>query len=335
MPEHLLEIKIVQPGRATGQYYAVASDTLRLEKIVQPEEELPFDMGILPTSLTPFDEPFAVLVLGNLSHPINTEIESKLLGAAQRANETPFLLAVPTADERAPQCLNSLTAEQCAEIIKILNRACPGVWRWLAVEDVEPRLHTAALRYRQKQADGKLPHLDPAWQPIHVGRPAPSFIETERYTPAEYTFYELPYRFQYYISEYLAPDERILYALRRPAMESQRKRHWLRREQLQAGVLILTSQRLIHLAELVPPDSANIRYGFRTEVGVLERIRRLSVSSIGDQSLLLSTSWNVVITHIFCARQKTKPQPRITRMRANFLNQFVKIREIRGKMLWL
>jgi len=43
----------------------------------------------------------------------------------------------------------------------------------------------------------------------------------------------------------------------------------------------------------------------------------------------------VVITHIFCARQKTKPQPRITRMRANFLNQFVKIREIRGKMLWL
>ncbi len=62
MNEHLLEIRIVQPGRITGQYYAVTPDTLRLEKIVYPAESIPFDVGILPTALTPFGEPLVTLV---------------------------------------------------------------------------------------------------------------------------------------------------------------------------------------------------------------------------------------------------------------------------------
>ena len=292
MNEHLLEIKIVQPGRATGQYYAAGSNTLRLEKIIYPAENLPFDVGILPTALTSFDEPFAVVLLDTLSLPIDTEIESKLLSAVQRGNEAPLLLVAPTADERAPQCLNSISAEQRAELIRILHHTRPGEWHWLVVEEVEPHLHVAALRYRQKQADGKLPHLDPAWQPIYMNRPSASFAEAEHYTAAEYTFYKLPYRFQHYVREYLAPDERILYALCRPAMCSHRKRSWLRYEHLQAGVLILTNQRLIHLAELVPPDSANIRYGFHTSVGVLERLVDISVSALKNQSMLLSTIWN-------------------------------------------
>ena len=63
--------------------------------------------------------------------------------------------------------------------------------------------------------------------------------------------------------------------------------------------------------------------------------RDIHIALHGKTEMQVITKRFVVITHIFCARQKTKPQPRITRMRANFLNQFVKIREIRGKMLWL
>ena len=291
MNEHLIEVKIVQPGRAAGQYYAPDSNTLRLEKIIYPDESLPFDVGILPTALTSFNEPFAVIVLGTLSHPIDTEMESKLLGALQRGNESPLLLVAPTADERAPQCLNSISAEQRAELIRILHHARPGEWHWLAMEEVEPHLHAATLRYRQKQAEGKPLHLDPAWQPIYVNRPSPSFAEVEHYTAAEYTFYELPYRFQHYVSEYLAPDERILYASRRPAMFSQHKGSWLRRERLQEGVLILTNQRLIQLAELVPPNSANIRYGFHTAVGVLERLANVTLTSL-ETNILLRTEWH-------------------------------------------
>ena len=292
MNEHLLELKIVQPGRPIGQYHAVDSDTLRLEKIVYPDRTLPFDVGILPTALTDFDEPWVALVLGGSSHPVDTEIESRLLGALQRNEDVPILLAVPAADERAPSCVDELNVEQRSEIIDVLRQTYPGEWIWRTVEEVEPRLHTATIRYRQKADRSNHRIIDPAWKPLHIGRPEPSFAEAECYTPAEYTFFELPYRFQHYVNEYLAPDERILYAARRPAMRSEHKRSWLRREQLQEGVLILTSQRLIQLAELVPPDSANIRYGFHTSVGVVERLAGISVSTLGIQSLFLSTTWN-------------------------------------------
>ncbi len=290
MTEHLLEIKITQPGRVTGQYFSVDADTLRLEKIVRPDESIPFDVGILPTALTPFNEPLAVLVMGSLSHPKNTELEAKLLGALQRKEEAPILLTIPVVDDCAMQRLDEYAGEQRADIVRVLSRIYPGEWHWLTVEEVEPALHAAALRHRQKQAEGKLPHLDPAWQPIRMGRPTASFAEAERFTAAEYTFYELPHRFQHYVSEYLAPDERILYAARRPAMYSHRKHSWFRRAQLQEGVLILTSQRLIQLTELIPPDSANVRYGFHATIGVLERLAETTLTSLGP-NLLLRTKW--------------------------------------------
>ena len=292
MTDHLLEIKIVQSGRATGQYYAMNSDTLRLEKIIYPDEPIPFDIGILPTALTPFNEPLGVLVLGSLSHPIHTEMESRLLGALERNTEAPILLVSPVADECAPHCLDELNDEQRTEVIAPLHRTYPGQWHWLTAIEVEPQLHAATLRYRQRQAKDHYREVDPAWKPLQLGRPAPTFTEAERYTASEYTFFELPHRFQYYIGEHLAPDERILYALRRPAMPSQRKRTWMKREHLQEGVLILTDQRLIHLAELVPPGSANVRYGFHTMVGVSERLAGVSVSTLKNDSLLLTTLWN-------------------------------------------
>jgi hypothetical protein len=290
--DHLLEIQITQPGRITGQYHPVTIDALRLEKIIQPVECLPFDIGILPTALNPFNEPLGVLILGSLSHPINTEMEAKLLGAVQRMDETPFLLAAPVADESAPQSLEDIPPRLREEMDAVLRKGYPGEWRWLTAEEVEPLLHAAVLRYRSRKAQDKLPQLDPAWQPLHLDRPAPSFAEAERYTPAEYTFFELPHRFQQYVGEALAPDERVLYAARRPAMSSQRNRSFLRRERLQEGVLILTSQRLIHLTELLPPDSANVRYGFHTVIGLVERLADISVSALGNDSLLLSTVWN-------------------------------------------
>jgi hypothetical protein len=288
--EHLLEVQITQPGRVTGQYRPVDVDTLRLEKIIHPVECLPFDVGLLPTALTPFDEPFSVLMLGELSHPANTEVESRLLGAIQRAEEAPVLLVAATVDESVPGSLDCLTDDQRARILASLNQARPGEWRWLSTEEVEPHLHSAALRYRNKKAEGRLPQRDPTWKPIHLSRPTASFTELERYTPAEYTFFELPQRFQHYVGEFLAPDERILYAARRPAISSQRNRSWLRRELLQEGVLILTTQRLIHLAELVPPDSANIRYGFHTIIGAIERLAGVTLASVGS-NLLLHTDW--------------------------------------------
>ena len=290
MAEHLIGIKIIQPGRVTGQYYSPDSETFRLERIIYPNTTLPFDVSILPTALNSFHEAFPVLMLGSISHPINTEIEANLLGALQRDEEEPVLLAVPATDERAVHCLDELSEVQRVEIIRILNESKPGSWHWLTVEEVEPHLHAATMRYRESEASGRRIELDPAWKPLNIGHPEAGFAEAERYTAAEYTFFELPHHFQHYINEFLAPEERILYTIRRPAILSRIKRSMLRRIQLEAGVLILTNQRLIHLAELVPPGSANIRYGFHTIAGALERLDQVLLNSV-EGNLILRSHW--------------------------------------------
>ncbi len=289
--EHLLEIRIVQPGSITARYYPVDADTLRLEAVLHPEESLPFDVGMLPTALTPYQEPFTVLVLGRPSHPPGTVMRVRLLGALQRAEEPPFLLAVPAVDARAPSHLEALPETQRAAILRALQRARPGDWRWLTTAESETHLHTGARRYHTRQERYGSAARDPSWRPPRLDRLSPSFAEAERYTPAEYTFYDLPYRFQRYVSESLLPDERVLYAVRRPAMSGARKRSFLRRERLQAGVVILTTRRLIHLAEHIPPDSANVRYGFHQQVGVVERLADVELLSRGE-NLLLRTRWD-------------------------------------------
>lgn len=283
---HIVDVRIIQPGGRTGRYLP-EGDGLRLEAVLPPEEPLPFDVAVLPTVWTPFDEPFRVLVVGSVSHPAETWLTARLLGAWQREEEPPFLVAAPEADPAAPLDWEMLSARQRQAVLDALQSARPGKWRWLDVAAVEPVLHAGAHRYQQRKENRRL-HT-PAWQPLRTARRG-SYTAVDQYTPAEYTFFDLPYRFQEYVGDALAPDERILYAVRRPAMSSLRHRSWLRREHLQEGVLLLTTHRLIHLAELIPPDAANVRYGFREVVGALERLRAVSLRRERD-GLLLITRW--------------------------------------------
>ncbi len=286
--EHLLELRIIQPGGITGRYLPEEGAAWRLEEIVPPVEALPFDVAVLPEVWTPFNEPFRVVVLGSISHPADTLLEGRLLGAFRRGEEPPFLVAVPEAEPEAPQAWGDVPAPRREAVLAALRRARPGEWRWLEVEEVEPCLHEGARRYREHGAAAHRRHA-PAWQALRSAARG-GYTDAEQYTAAEYTFFELPYRFQEYVGDALAADERILYAARRPAMPSQRQRSWLRRERLQEGVLLLTTHRLIHLAELIPPDAANIRYGFREVIGVLERLRGVDLQPLGSH-LALTTRW--------------------------------------------
>jgi len=283
---HLFDVRIIQPGGVTGRYLP-EGDGLRLEAVVPPEEPLPFDVAVLPTVWTPFDEPFRVLVLGRLSHPAETWLTARLIGAWQRGEEPPFLVAAPEVDEEAPRRWEALSSPQQHAIVETLRSARPGQWQWLDVAAVEPHLHAGARRYQQRKVHFR--RRGPAWQPLRTARKG-GYTDAEQYTAAEYTFFELPYRFQQYVGHALAPDERILYTVRRPAMPSLRQRSWLRREPLQEGVLLLTTHRLVHLAELIPPDAANVRYGFREVIGVLERLRAARLERYRE-GLLLMTRW--------------------------------------------
>lgn len=93
------------------------------------------------------------------------------------------------------------------------------------------------------------------------------------------------------MDQHLAKDERILFALSRPALKSERERTWVGRRKLNEGVLILTNQRLISLVELIPLERSAVRYGFETQMGAIERLRDFKVAALGNENILLQTFW--------------------------------------------
>ena len=291
--ETTFEIEITHPGRPTGQYRPIEYDLLRLEQILYPEVTLPFDVGILPKTLTAQGNPLQVILLGDVSHSPRTQVSARLLGGAQSDGNAPYLVAVPACDERfkAVLSLSDLADTLRSQLCQSMALSTESTPHWLEVETLIPWMKEASIKFRQAKAASYQPVSQPSWKPTDSQKDFTSYTETEHYTAAEYTFFQLPYHIQHYISDYLADDERILYAIRRPTIRSHRQRSWLGREKLNEGVLILTTQRLIHLIELVPLGDSGIRYGFNAHLGTLERLMGIKIETLGDETVLLKTFW--------------------------------------------
>jgi inorganic pyrophosphatase len=293
MREIVVEIEITQPGRPTGQYHFVDHDLLRLENVYYPKVTLPFDVGILPKTLTAQGTPLQVILLGDIPHSPRTQVSARLLGGAQTDGKEPYLVAVPACDDhfKAVLSIGDLADSLRSQLCQSLGLPTESGHHWLDAHALKPWLKETSLKYRQARAEGYQSVSQPAWRPADLHGHVTSYTETEHYTAAEYTFFQLPYHIQHYVSAYLADDERILYAIHRPAMRSHRQRSWVGGEKLNQGVLILTTQRLIHLVELVPLGAGNVRYGFNAHLGVLERLTSITVETVDDKAVLLKTCW--------------------------------------------
>jgi len=162
---------------------------------------------------------------------------------------------------------------------------------WLSQEDVWPQVQEAQRAYRMAVSTVVGDRAYPLWRPPAPYRGRLAFARLEHYTEAEYTFFQLPHRFQEYIASHLAGDERILYALWRPRFSRRTRGLFWRRQAVHEGVLILTDQRLLHLTELVPPDSAGVRYGFFSHMGILERLQDIGVQAEDGDILFLQARW--------------------------------------------
>lgn len=294
MNKTIVEIEIVQPGRATGEYQPDERGFLRLTQVLYPEVALPFDIGILPNTMASDGDPLKVVLIGETSHPIRTQVSARLLGGFQTNGTDPYLLAVSNVDERftAVASVSDLADSWRSAIDQRLKTSAAQNLHWLNATELEPWIKQARKKYRLARVKNNEGRSSlPAWKPVNSQNLKTSYTETEHYTPAEYTFFQLPRHIQHYVSDYLAEDERILYAVRRPAMRSQRHRSWLGGEKLQEGVLILTTQRLIQLVELVPLGDSGVRYGFRAQLGALERLVDVSLETVADETILLKSTW--------------------------------------------
>ncbi|GAP20185.1 inorganic diphosphatase [Leptolinea tardivitalis] len=293
MEETIFDIEMSQPGRPTGQYYSTEQNQLRLARILYPEIVLPFDIGFLPNTITSQGDPLQVILLGNASHPPKTQVPARILGGVQTNGTPPFLLAVSVADDnfKAVTSYTDLSDPQRTELSRYFQPSKDGAITWLDTKTIKPIIKESARNFRLINKAGFQPASQPTWKPVDSHHHITGYDETEHYTPAEYTFFQLPYHIQHYVSEHLADDERILYALYRPPMRSLKHKSWLGREKINAGVLILTTQRLIQLVELVPLGDSGVRYGFNAKIGPLERLISFKCDQIGEEVMLLQTSW--------------------------------------------
>jgi inorganic pyrophosphatase len=292
----IIETRIVKPGRPTGIYEAAGDGSLRLKEIVLPDVSLPFDMAILPNTLAENGENLRAILIGDISHPPQTQVPARIFGGFQSNGTEPCLLGVPVADERYAGLIQitDLPPSFQEELIRFVTCFSDETeeLQWLDEDAINSTVRQAVARLRQvKLESDREESTQPSWLPVDRGERVVSNTKADHFTDAEYTYLQLPYRFQHYINQHLANDERILFALSRPAMRSHLQRTWLSRKNLQEGVLILTDQRLIQLVELVPPGSSGVRYGFGASMGILERLDLVSIDKLENESLVLRTGW--------------------------------------------
>ncbi len=287
-----LWLTVRSAGRVYARYRLEEGQTF-LEAVHLPERECPFDAGTLDNAIWPDGEALHAILLGAVSHSPGTRVAVRLLGAlAGEGGRPDWFVCVPEADPTTQgwHSPNDLPHDLTSALLQILENEEMVALRWLAPEQAEEMVREARRNYRLLQKNTPRSSA-PAWKPADRYGGVTDFTEAEHYTAAEYTFFQLPYRFQDYLGQHLSDDERGLYALWRPSMTSRLQKRFFKRTRLNEGVLFLTTQRLIYLVELVPPDRSGVRYGFRAVSGALERLRAYKILRPAEHSVVLQTEW--------------------------------------------
>ena len=274
---------------------------LRLVDVMYPAERLPADLCSVTDSIVQGNASMGALLLGNVALPAGCLVWARPLALLEiRTEETIAheILAVAADDSHFADVvtLGELSTQRRAALESFLQADGEGKGRqlrWLGAQEAVSVVLEARQQFRivHNQQRERL-RLEPAWKPAD-GRARAAWArgEAERHTLAEYSFHSLPNRFQRYVEEYLAMDERILHSVHRPAMWSARRQGLLRRRRLEEGVLIVSDQQVTLVEELFPLDRSDIRYGFVARAGVPERLEDVRLVVPGRGVVGLELIW--------------------------------------------
>jgi inorganic pyrophosphatase len=285
-------LRIVAPHRAYGEYAADAG-AVRLRAIHYPKECSPADLGVIPDTRTPDGGEVEALLLGEVAHPPDCLVEARPCG----------VLAVAGADHMISYLVAVATADSGFDGVTDVA-ALPLGWRerlraffgnelqltWSDYEAAWALIHQARQGERLARAGMRRPTTGPAWRPDQAVAPAQNGAapETVRHSRAEYAFSTLPLRFQNYVADYLTPLERVRFFVPRPRMLSTIERSLLRRKRLAEGILILTTEQLLFLEEVLPPDVTEMPHGYLVRGVPVERIVDVALD---ERSRALVLSW--------------------------------------------
>lgn len=295
----LVQLRVEVPGRPYSRYDLVdGTGQLRLAEIIYPAEWRPVDLCSAPEALSGGGASLPALLVGSVSHPIGCLLWARpiaLLVAGDGPGAPRYLVAA-AADDPAFASSNPGAALSHANrmaleaVVRSLGLIGEEDLQWLGADAAFAEVRAARRRFHlAKVEQGANLRLNPAWKPLQA-MPGQGEVESAFHTASEFSFYALPYRFQKYVEEYLTNDERILWAIQRPTMQSHLRRRFFSRARLEEGVFIISDQQLTEVVELLPPDSAGIRYGFVARTSVPERLGGVEVRRVRPDGICLEVS---------------------------------------------
>jgi len=288
-----ITVRIVAPHRAYG-LYAAGADAVRLMAIQHPAQRGPADLAVIPETHESEGGELEALLLGEVAHPPDCLIEAwplGLLAVATDGSTTSYIVAAATADPAFSEVRNvgAIPDGWRERLAAFFRPAAQLTWSdraaaWNLIRQARQAAHLAHACVRRTP-------VAPAWRPDQAdaaGRQNGAATETVRHSRAEYGFYTLPLRFQKYVADYLTLFERVRFFVSRPRMLSTVERSLLRRKRLAEGILILTTEQLLFLEEVLPPDVTEMPHGYLVR-GV--PVERLVDVAFDDRTNVLLLGW--------------------------------------------
>ena len=289
-----VDVRVIASGDVCNLYeYDPDAETYRLTGILQKEGHLPVDRAMVMGTDRDGEDGLTVLLASRRSVPPGYVARARSIALVEIHNNSHVerqIVAVPEMDEAFSGVFSfeDLPEDIVREIngyIGSLTRETDPAPVWLSVTQAWEEIRQIRRAIRMEHAGSwRKTSSAPLWKPLGdkvqgAGRAS----DTEPHTEAEFAYLRLPRRFQYYVDEYFAGGERILFAVHRPAMKSAMRSGWFA-ERLQEGILFLTDQQIAMVTEILPPAESDIRYGYLVHVGAPERIRSVNVRPIGKHS---------------------------------------------------
>lgn len=282
--EDVTWVRVVVPGDDCNLYACDRnSQALRLVGVHRVETRSLVDLAVVPDSAVDAEDELLVLLVSHRAVPPDCLVSARPLGLLTvrgPAYVQEMVVAVSGTDDGLAdwQEVSDLLEDQHRALIAQARALYHGRGdsdlEWADAAQARELIHQRKQAARLAQA--RSPRSGPvasAWKPLgYLALGARRASEIEPHSDAEYAYHQLPVRFQEYVNNYLTPAERILFAVRRPAMRSALHRSFLRREMLQEGLLLITDQQVVLACEIMRPDMTGIRYGYTIWGGIPERI---------------------------------------------------------------
>jgi hypothetical protein len=283
--QELVTFRVIQPRQPTYHYAWDAQQLrLRVDGLARPEHDLAADYGVVQSAVWGHTL-MPGLLFGSGPVAPDAVVQGHVMGGLRLASTREVLLLVANSVDPAWASSNGATDEvwQQAEAAAKLLHPGEQTGRIGAAEALE------IMRERQRrarvEAAGSQRSAGRAWQALGgIGQRPLELRHT--YSPAEYSLWRLPWRFQTYAPDLVVDDERVHYFIHRP----ERRGGLLKRTALNEGLLMLTDRQVLFMEDAIPPGLAMARWGYLAKSIAVERLAAVDVRHHRSQAQLLVTS---------------------------------------------